>query len=94
MVSEVAWQGRINVSESSRELIFEIIFGSGALGGRRDNDLNIGEEIPAIGSVLTGFTGKDEVKDEEEEEMSGKLDKFDSKTDVEKGDIVGTTTGK
>jgi len=82
------------VSESSRELIFEIIFGSGALGGRRDNDLNIGEEIPAIGSVLTGFTGKDEVKDEEEEEMSGKLDKFDSKTDVEEGDIVGTTTGK
>ena len=77
------------MSENSRELIFEIIFGSGAVGGRRDNDLNIGEEIPAIGSVSIGFTGKDE-----EEEMSGKLDKSDSKTDVEEGDIVGTTTGK
>ena len=81
------------MSENSRELIFEIIFGSGALGGRRDNDLNIGEEIPAFGSVSTGFTGEDEVKDEEEE-MSGKLDKFDSKTDVEEEDIVGTTTGE
>jgi len=45
------------VSENSRELIFEIIFGSGALGGRRDNDLNIGEEIPAFGSLSTGFRG-------------------------------------
>ena len=43
------------MSDDSKELVFKIIFGSGAVGGGRVNDLDFGEEIAVFGDGSTEF---------------------------------------